>query len=283
MRVREAFWQTESQGHPCGVLSNSHALDPRLAARNEEQDLDLHGYRHSQAQNYISFSPEIDLDVLERARLTLTVLWEVTQQTLTNYVSSICSIQSHSSSQSLLLNHIRIFLFSPHLLTSHQIRVPPSLVSLRWELTQQERGRRHSQQTWAAQTVCGSHRFSEQVCAHMTLDFPYMEAFILFHFFSSVQYHLPARVTCPASFMWNVYLVSMHVSELGCGGLHWESPNHWLTEAGLAVLQVAVGRGQEARHMLGLRHWGHWALRFFLSPHSPLPSGSRQFYFMYRD
>lgn len=170
------------------MLSNSRALDPRLAARNEEEwDLDLHGYRHSQAQNYISFSPEIDLDVLERARLTLTVLWEVTQQALTNYVSSICSIQSHSSSQSLLLNHIRIFLFSPHLLTSHQIRVPPSLVSLRWELTQQERGRRHSQQTWAARTVCGPHRFS--VC-------PYDFGLSLY----GSLYFIPLFLICAVSF-----------------------------------------------------------------------------------
>lgn len=78
--------------------------------------------------------------------------------------------------------------------------------------------------------------------------------------------HFPARVTCPAPFIWNVCLVPTPVSELGCEGLYWESSNHWLAEAGLAVLQVAVRRGQEACHMLGLLHWGHWASRFFFSP-----------------
>lgn len=94
-----------------------------------------------------------------RARLILTILWEVTPQTLTNYVSSIYSIQSHSSSQSLLLHHIRIFLFSPNLLTNPQIQVSPSLLSLRWELLQQER----QSQSQSANLGCSGSLWVTQV------------------------------------------------------------------------------------------------------------------------
>lgn len=139
-------------------------------------------------KNYISFSHEICLDVLVESQAHSYRLVGSHSANTNNYVSSVCSIQSHSSSQSLLLHHIRIFLFSPNLLTDHQIRVSPSLVSPSWELTQQERSRSHSQQTWAARAVCGSHRSSQQACARMTLDFSYVEAFILFHLFSSVKY-----------------------------------------------------------------------------------------------
>lgn len=107
------------------MFSNSRALDPQLAARNEEErDLDLHVYRHSQAQkNDILFNREIGLDVLIESEAHSYRLVGSHSANTNNYVSSVCSIQSHSSSQSLLLHHIRIFLFSPNLLRNHQIRV----------------------------------------------------------------------------------------------------------------------------------------------------------------